>query len=72
MVTVYAEKHREIVKLLKALDHKPIVTFVTQERLPEVPEIDQMAKIYATKNASKGLAYPDGLDDLFPKLLTES
>lgn len=58
--------------MIKALTHKPIISYITQEKLPEVPETDTMAKMYASKNSAKDLIYPDGLDEMFPLFLAEN
>lgn len=72
VVTLYAENHKDLVKLLRNLSHRPILTYMTADKLPAAPETDAMAKAYATINSSNDMMYPDGLESMFPKLLADS
>jgi len=43
VVTLYAENHRELVKIMRNMQQRPILTYLTQEKLPDVTETDEMA-----------------------------
>ena len=66
VVTLYAENSKEIVKLLRNLNHRPLLTYMTADKLPSTPETDSMAKMYAVINSSRELLYPDGLEQMMP------
>ena len=72
VVTLYAENSKEYVKLLRSLTQKPIISYMTADKLPGVPETDQLAKHYAENNSSNESLYPDGLEKMMPKLLSEN
>lgn len=65
VVTLYSENHRDVVKLLRNMQQKPILTYLTQDKLPDIAKTDEMAKNYAAKNVSADSIYPDGLEEMF-------
>jgi hypothetical protein len=44
---LYSENNKELVKILRNLTQKPILTYMTADKLPGVPETENMAKLYA-------------------------
>lgn len=73
VVCLYSENHKEYVKILKNLHVKPIMTYITLDKLPNIAETEQLAKMYAGKNCNSDekQQYPDGLDQMFPMLLKD-
>lgn len=39
VVTLYSENHRDVVKLIRNMQQKPILTYLTQDKLPEVEKV---------------------------------
>jgi len=69
VVCLYSENNKDLTKVLRVLNVKPIVTYMTIDKLPGVPETDSLVKQYARQNCSKDMIYPDGLEVMFPDLL---
>jgi hypothetical protein len=44
VVNLFSENSKELVKLLKNMNQKPIITYMTSEKLPDLQETENMAK----------------------------
>ena len=65
VVTLYSENHKELVKIMKNMQQRPILTYLTQDKLPDVHTTNNLAQNYMQKNGSGTALYPDGLEAMF-------
>ena len=54
------------------MQQRPILTYLTQEKLPDVTETDEMAQVFAAKNSSKEMNYPDGFEEMLNQYKDEN